>query len=165
MDFRRGKVLKRVNLINKSRGCRGHVVHEGGFVEGASDIEEQGGFRLSGGRSIRDWTGDGDYRDGCTGDWDGRRGTGYWLDWDGGKRGTGYWLDWDGGRRGTGGGNWDGALLIAANAHVWHSSRRGTGDWWDGDGGRRGTGDCGNWDDGRRGTGDWWDWGGGDWGW
>ena len=53
MDFRWGKVLKRVNVINKSRGCRGHAVHEGGFVEGASDIEEQGGFRLSGGVRTR----------------------------------------------------------------------------------------------------------------
>jgi hypothetical protein len=37
--FWREKILKRVNLISKSRGCRGHAVHEGGFVEGASNIE------------------------------------------------------------------------------------------------------------------------------
>ena len=92
-------------------------MHEGTFIEGARDIEEQGGFRLSGGQSIiLDWMGDRDYRDWCTGDWDGVLPIanvdvchsfgfvaaiwsgdgcdGGWYTWDG-RRGTGDWWDWD----------------------------------------------------------------------
>ena len=100
-------------------------MHEGSFIEGASDIEDQGSsFRLSGGQSIRDWTGDGDYRDWYTGDWDGvllianvdvchsvgvvaaigsgDGGDGGWNSWDG-RRGAGGVLETGGGTRWTGG--------------------------------------------------------------